>query len=57
MIQTNEIHSIFRFNRYCIGTVVAMLLNFILPEDVPISVAEKEPVEKAPEKNFVDDEA
>ena len=35
--------------RYCIGTVVAMLLNFILPEDVPTSEAKEMDVTPAKE--------
>ena len=43
-------------NRYCIGTVLAMLLNFILPEDVPISKAENEEEKEQPVDKFGDDE-
>ena len=37
--------SIFLSTGYCIGTVVAMLLNAILPADVPVSYAESEVVD------------
>lgn len=40
---------------YCVGTVLAMLLNFILPEDAKVEDT-KEIEEEKPEK-FADDEA
>ena len=40
---------------YCIGTVLAMLLNFILPEDAKVEDT-KEIEEEKPEK-FAEDEA
>ena len=40
---------------YCVGTVLAMLLNFILPEDAKVEDT-KEIEEEKPEK-FVEDEA
>lgn len=47
--------SIFLSTGYCIGTVVAMLLNFILPEDVPISKAKVEDTDDEKEKKSNDD--
>lgn len=42
--------SIFLSTGYCIGTVIAMLLNFILPEDLPLSKAEPLKEVETPEK-------
>ena len=42
--------------RYCIGTVVAMLLNFILPEDVPTSEAKELDVSEGPKAKDVDED-
>lgn len=48
--------SIFLSTGYCVGTVIAMVLNFILPEDSPIEESKEEEVkEKAPEEEFSDD--
>ncbi len=49
--------SIFLSTGYCIGTVTAMLLNAILPEDVPISKAEEKKEVESEEDSFKDDEA
>mmetsp|Transcript_15720 Transcript_15720/g.23596 ORF Transcript_15720/g.23596 Transcript_15720/m.23596 type:complete len:572 (-) Transcript_15720:157-1872(-) len=50
--------SIFLSTGYCIGTVTAMILNLILPEDVPVSRAtEKKVDEKSEEESFKDDDA
>lgn len=48
-------HLIYFNYSYCIGTVLAMLLNFILPEEAMVEDA-KEIEEEKPEK-FAEDEA
>jgi hypothetical protein len=37
--------SIFLSTGYCVGTVVAMLLNSILPADTPVAYADEEDME------------
>lgn len=54
--------SLFLSTGYCVGTVIAMILNFILPADVPISKAfesddEDKPETESNEDAFSDDKA
>lgn len=49
-----SLQSQFILYRYCVGTVVALLLNFILPEDAEVEMTAKKTVD-GPE-SFKDDE-
>lgn len=48
--------SIFLSTGYCVGTVIAMLLNSILPADAPVSYDNHDTMVVHKEKSFYDDE-
>ncbi|KAL3907504.1 MAG: hypothetical protein SGILL_008847, partial [Bacillariaceae sp.] len=46
--------SIFLSTGYCVGTVVAMILNAVLPADAPVSYDSHDPMVVHKEKSFID---
>lgn len=48
--------SIFLSTGYCVGTVIAMILNAILPEDAPVSYDDHDKMVVHKEKSVYDDE-
>jgi NCS2 family nucleobase:cation symporter-2 len=48
--------SIFLSTGYCVGTVIAMMLNAILPADAPVAYDSHDPMVVHKEKSFIGDD-